>query len=102
MATPNTSAPLESRARYWRRVLRPLLWWLLLVLVLFGLRENQIWLEKTRIHYTITMNGQNLGFEAVAKLDGQPVTVGQNISLGSHMLDVSHPKAVFYITNFSF
>jgi len=95
------SSTPEKHAGNSLRILRPLLWWLLLVLVLFGLRENQIWLEKTRIQFSITLNGQNVGFDAVAKLDGQPVALGQKISLGSHTFSVSHPKAVFFSTNFS-
>jgi hypothetical protein len=91
----------EKRDGNLLRILRPLFWWLLLVLVLFGLRENQIWLEKTRIQFSITMNGQSLRFDAVTKMDGQPVSAGQNISLGSHTLSVSHPKADAFSTNFS-
>src|ERR1700733_15001340 len=90
----------ETRKGYWWRVLRPLFWWLLLVLVLYGIREHQIWLAKTRIVFSFTLNGQPQMFEDAAILDGQAVAVGQNISLGSHTLSITHPKADSFKTNF--
>jgi hypothetical protein len=90
----------QPQTHAWWRVARPFLWWLLLVLAMFGYRENQIWLARTRIDFSATLNGQPLGFEAVAKLDGRPVMVGQIISLGSHTLTISHPKAESFSTNF--
>jgi hypothetical protein len=45
------------------------------------------------------MQGQPL-YDAVTTLDGQPVTAGQKISLGSHSFSVSHPKGETYGTNF--
>jgi hypothetical protein len=91
----------QPQTHAWWRVARPFLWWLLLVLAMFGYRENQIWLARTRIEFSATLNGQALGFEAVTKLDGQPVVAGQIISLGSHTLTISHPKAELFSTNFS-
>jgi len=37
MATSNSPITPEGRLHYWLRVLRPLLWWLLLFLVLYGI-----------------------------------------------------------------
>lgn len=97
MATPSPSATLESRASFWRRVLRPLFWWLLLVLVMFGIRTHQRLMEKTRLNFSVLLQGQAI--DATATLDGNPVFSGQNISLGSHQLVISGPKADAYSTN---
>ena len=95
MAIP--SAPLESRPRYWRRVLHPLLWWLLLVLVLYGIRTHQRLMEKTRLNFGVSMQGQAI--DSTATFDGKPAFNGQNISLGSHTFMVKHPKGETFSTN---
>ena len=100
MATSPPSAPLEGRARYWRRVLRPLFWWLLLVLVLFGIRTHQRLMEKTRLNFTATLAGQMPFPEATATFDGKPIMSGQNIPLGQHQFAITHPKGESYSTNF--
>ena len=97
MATPPPSVTSESRASYWRRVLRPLFWWLLLVLVMFGIRTHQRWMALTRLNFSVSLQGQAV--DATATLDGQPVISGQNISLGSHQLVITKPKADSYSTN---
>jgi hypothetical protein len=99
MATQNTSASLESRPHYWQRVLRPMCWWLLLVLVLYGIRTHQRWMEKTRLNFSATLAGQTVFPEAAATIDGQPIVSGQRISLGSHIFTVTHPKGETYSTN---
>ena len=100
MATPNSSAPRETRAGYWRRVLRPLFWWLLLVLVLFGIRTHQRLMEKTQLNFTATLAGQ-MPFPAdLATFDGQPIFSGQNITLGNHQFTVTQPKGESFATNF--
>ncbi|MEI6196890.1 MAG: PEGA domain-containing protein, partial [Verrucomicrobiota bacterium] len=99
MATQNTSALLETRPQYWRRVLRPVFWWLLLVLVLYGIRTHQLWMEKTRLNFSATLAGQTIFPEAMATVDGQPIMSGQKISLGSHIFTVTHPKGEAYSTN---
>ena len=99
MATQNSFSPLESRSSYWRRVLRPLFWWLLLVLVLYGVRTHQLWMEKTRLNFSATLAGQTIFPEAMATVDGQPILSGQKISLGSHIFTVTHPKGETYSTN---
>ena len=98
MATPNPSAPLETRTHYWRRVLRPLLWWLLLVLVLYGIRTHQRLMEQTRLNFVVTMQGQPL-YGAAALLDGKTAIGGQRISLGLHIFTITHPKGETYSTN---
>lgn len=100
MATPASSDPLENHAHYWRRVLRPLFWWLLLVLGLFGLHQHQLAMERTRLKFSIILQGNDVGVLTAVKLDGQPVMNGQKISLGNHTLTVVHPKAELFATNF--
>ena len=90
----------ETRFHYWRRVLRPLFWWVLLVLVLYGIRTHQRLMAQTRIKFGTVLKGHNVTIEVEAKLDAKPVYPGQNISLGSHVLSVSHPKAESFTTNF--
>ncbi len=92
MVTPPTSAPLESRLDYWRRVLRPLSWWLLLVLVLYGIRLHQRLSAQTNVQFTASVPGQPAYPEADAQLDGQPFSSGQRVRIGWHQLVLTHPK----------
>ena len=101
----------ESRTRYLFRVLRPLFLWFGLVLILFGIHTHQVWIEKTRIYFDLTMEGKGEGsslsflnanetpFGASAALDGRPVLTGQRIPLGQHTFTITHPKAVMFSTN---
>jgi hypothetical protein len=79
------------------RILRPLFWWLILVLVMFGIRTHQRLMEKTRLNFSVSLQGQAI--DATATFDGKPVISGQNISLGSHQLVISGPKTDAYSTN---
>jgi hypothetical protein len=99
MATPVSPTPSEDRTQYWRRVLRPLFWWLLLVLVLFGIHTHQRLMEKTRLNFNATLAGHMPFPEDVATFDGQPAFSGQNISLGNHQFTVTHPKGETFSTN---
>jgi hypothetical protein len=90
----------EGGLRYWMRVLRPLAWWVLLVLVLYGIRTHQRLMQGTRIEFSISLAEQPMTFDASAKLDGQPVATGQNITLGQHTFTISHPKTESFQTNF--
>lgn len=99
MSKPHSSALSESRPRYWLRVLRPLSWWLLLVLVLYGIRTHQRWMEQTRLVFTASVEGRADYSEPVATFDGQAAVSGQRISLGNHRLVVTHPKGETYATN---
>ena len=92
MATPVSPTPSEDRTQYWRRVLRPLFWWLLLVL--FGIHTHQRLMEKTRLNFTATLAGHMPFPEDVATFDGQPAFNGQNIPLGNHQFTVTQPKGV--------
>ena len=101
MATQNTLTPPESRAHYWRRVLRPLFWWLLLVLVLYGIRTHQRLMEKTRLNFTVTLGGGQMSMldQASTTFDGKPLSSGEKIPLGNHQFVVTHPKGVTYTAN---
>ena len=90
----------ERQAGYWRRTLRPLYWWLAMVLVMFAIHQHQLAMERTRIKFNVTMYETNVLEDAFATLDNQPVTSGDNISLGSHILVISHRKGEPFTTNF--
>jgi tetratricopeptide (TPR) repeat protein len=99
MEAQNTSVPSESRPRYWRRVLRPLAWWLLLVLVLFAIRTHQRLMERTRLDFTVSLAGNTIFPEPVAMLDGKEAYNDQLVSLGNHQFTVTHPKGEPFATN---
>lgn len=99
MAMPGTSTRSESRLRYWVRVLRPLSWWFLLVLVLFAIRTHERWMERTRFIFTSAVAGQPDYSPPYATIDGKPIVSGERVSLGSHRFDLTHPKGVPYSTN---
>ena len=92
-------APVSSENRRWVRGLRPFLYWLFLVLVLYGIHTHQRLMEQTRLNFTVTMQGQAV--DANATLDGQSAISGQNISLGKHVFAVTHPKGETYSANLS-
>ena len=87
-----------QRLRYWLGVLRPLSWWVLLVLVMFGYRTHQRLAEQTHMDFSVVLDGQPLQFDASTTLDGQPVASGDRVPLGCHLFSVSHPKGDSYST----
>lgn len=93
--------PGQTRLGQWLRVLRPLGWWLLLVLVLYGHRTHQRLLAQTRLQVAPTLAGKSVKMEAGLRLDGQPFRNGSLVSLGRHTLAITHPKADPYLTNLS-
>jgi hypothetical protein len=78
--------------------LRPLFWWLLLVLVLFAIHTHQRSMEKTRLEFTVTMQGQQHD-EAYTTFDGKPIVSGQKIPLGNHTFAVTLSKGEPFSTN---
>src|ERR1035441_2729170 len=90
-------ARASTDGRGWMRGLRPIFYWLLLVLVLFGIHTHQRLMEKTRLDFVVTLQGQPVG--ASATLDGKPAVSGQNISLGNHTFVVTHPKGEAFSTS---
>jgi len=107
----NESGTSESRTRYFFRVLHPLCWWFLFVLVLYGIRMHQRLMEKTRLSFNLTMAGreerysqsllnvEGTPFGATATLDGKPILTGQKIQLGNHTFKITHPKTEPFSTN---
>jgi tetratricopeptide (TPR) repeat protein len=89
---------MEKSGKPKKHVLRPLLWWFLLVLVLFGIRTHQRLMEKTRLVFTVTMQGQP-HYEASTTFDGKPALSGQKISLGNHTFTVTLAKGEPFSTN---
>jgi hypothetical protein len=98
MGKPNTSPLPESRIHSLLRICRPLIWWFILVLLLFGIRTHQQLLRETRLRFSVKL-GQNAYPDASVTLDGKPVLSGQLVSLGRHYLAISHPKADSFYTN---
>jgi len=100
METSPSSPVPENGYGYWRRVLRPLFWWSLLVLAMFAYHQHQLAIERTRINFSVNLQGSDVAYAASVKMDGQPVSSGQKISLGSHTFTITHPKAEIFATNF--
>jgi hypothetical protein len=93
------NAPASSEKRRWVRGLRPLFYWLLLVLVLFSIRTHQRLIEQTRITFSVVLQDAP-ALDAVVSLDGLPVMNGMKISLGRHTFTVRHSKAEPFTANF--
>jgi hypothetical protein len=89
---------MEKSGKPKKHVLRPLLWWLILVLVLYGIRTHQRLMETTRLVFTVTMQGRP-HYEASTTFDGKPIVSGQKIPLGNHTFAVSLPKGEPFSTN---
>jgi tetratricopeptide (TPR) repeat protein len=94
------SAGAETRTGYWKRTLRPLLWWGILVLLLFAVHQHQLAMERTRLYCSVTMYETNVLYDAVGTLDGHQISSGDKISLGSHQFTITEPKAESFSTNF--
>jgi hypothetical protein len=86
--------------RRWFKILRPLFWWFLLVLILLGIHTHERLIAKTRLTFSISLQGQP-DYGATVTLDGKPAVTGQLISLGSHRFVVTHPKGDSFSTNLS-
>ena len=90
----------QKRERHWLRALRPLLWWSILVLCLFAYHTHERLSERTRLKFTVDLEGKLVGYEASATLDGRPVVSGARVALGNHRFQISHPKAELVSSNF--
>src|SRR6185369_7345316 len=97
METGTPPTPLANGVRHSLRVLRPLMWWSILVLALYGIRTHQQWMERTRLNFSVTLAGRDFG--AGATLDGKPVMSGESISLGRHTFAITDPKIESFSTN---
>jgi hypothetical protein len=96
----DTQDSIETGAKgHCFRGLRPLLWWLVLVLVLFAWKTHERLSERTYFLFEVSLQGRSLRFEAATTLDNKPVTSGDRLSIGWHRFNVSHPKAKSFSTN---
>src|SRR5437762_1104965 len=89
----------QKPPHYWLRQLRPLLWWAGFVLVLLAIHKHQQWMERTRLEFSFSLQGQPLPFEVIATLDGRRFSSGDRLPLGSHTFGISHPKVEPFSTN---
>jgi hypothetical protein len=67
-------------------------WWLLLVLVLYGIRLHQRLSAQTNGQFTASVPGQSAFQPASAQLDGQPFSSGERVAIGRHQMVFMHPK----------
>ena len=88
----------QSQTRGWTRVLAPLAWWLLLVLVLYGIQTHQRLMQQTYLNCTVNLEHRPAA-DATVTVDRRPIVEGEHLSLGSHEFKVTHPKAVPFVTN---
>ncbi len=79
--------------------LRPIILWFCLVAVLCGVHTHQTLMERTRLLFSLRLNGLPPPFEPKVTLDGVPVTAGQRLSLGLHSFSIEHRKIVPFSTN---
>jgi hypothetical protein len=97
------SEPTPKPTLHWRRAIRPLIWWSIMVLLMFAYRTHQKWSAKTHILLDPTLNGKQVWMDATAVLDEKTFGLfpsrGQRVSIGWHTLRVTHPKAKPYTTN---
>jgi hypothetical protein len=93
MATP------ANAKTTWMRGLRPVVWWLLLVVVLFVIHTHQRLSPLTRLTFSPSLQGHAVAFESSARFDGNKIESGNRIPLGWHTFTISHPKAVPFSTN---
>lgn len=70
----DTPPPDEKSSKpSWGHVLRPFLWWGLLVVMVFGYQTHRRLAQKTRLSFSVSLPGQSIFAEADARFDGQPV-----------------------------
>jgi len=99
-----TGKSSEGNLRHSLRPLRPLIWWFVLVLVLFGVRIHQRLMQQTRVKFTVSLKWlkpawQALDLATTTTLDGKRISNGERIPLGSHTFTVTHPKGETFSTN---
>ncbi len=70
------------------------------MLFLFLLRTREQMSEKTRLTFSVTLEGRLVSTEAFATWDGKPISYGDKVSIGRHSLVVGHPKGVIFSTNY--
>ncbi len=86
----------EGFLRRWARMLRPLSWWALLVLVLFAIRMHERLMADTQVTYSLLLDGRRADGRSRVEWDGQAIESGANVTLGRHTLTVYDEKAEPY------
>jgi PEGA domain len=81
-----------NRGRDTLKTLRPLAWWLLLALILFAIHWNAVMLERTRLYFSTSLNGQPVPYFTTETLDGIPIASGDKIFLGKHRFEITSPQ----------
>lgn len=90
-------ANLLQRQRH--RALRPLTWWVVLVMILFLIRTHQRLSEQTNLKFEPQLAGRRVSYETSTTLDNRPFGSGARVSIGWHTLTISHPKTRPVTTN---
>ena len=83
-----------------RILLRFLVWWGLLVLGLFAFRTHQRLSRQTHVVFSTMLHGEPLTAGASVTLDGSTAINGQQISIGWHTLEISHPHIIPFSKRF--
>ena len=81
------------------RSVAPMGWWVLLVLALFAYHKHQELSARTRIQFSIAVDGQTPKFGISASLDGRPFGSGGIVRIGQHDFAVNSPKVQGFSTN---
>jgi len=91
--------PPATKPTPWRRAVRPLVWWSIMVLLMFAYRTHERLSASTRLTFEPVLAGKNVSFETETTLDGLGVSSGQRLTIGWHTLRLTHPKTRSFSTN---
>ena len=93
-------ASTNTKSTGWFQFLLPVIFCALFILGLIGYRQHKIWSERTRVKFTIKLADKTITSESSVLLDGQRISNGDKVAVGSHLLVVTHPKSQKFQTNF--
>lgn len=89
----------QSEKKATLRTLRPLFIAALAIFVLAGIEIHKRLSQTTTISLNVTLEGRSIQGEFEATCDGVPFTSGSRRSVGSHRIEVRHPKTRVFSTN---
>ena len=81
------------------RALRPLYYWLILLLVLFLVHTHQRLSEQTRLLFSTSLDGKPVLGGLTARFDTIPISSGDRVRVGWHTLSIAHSKTETFSTN---
>ncbi len=84
----------------WSKLIRPLLWWLVFVLVLLGYHFHEQWSLRTRLSFSLSVDGKGPIRDTLPQVDGKNFLGGMRIGFGRHTLTVTRPQTEPFTTNF--